>query len=92
MKKQMRHAAKRFDLTKAAYTVFGTGIKRGNPRRCFECGKSFKRSETWRKDASAQDPDGYGRIVTMQHSPQCPDEGAREKFQKGLGGNKRSSQ
>jgi hypothetical protein len=69
------------DATRAPYTQYGIGPKRGNPRLCLECGQPIKRGETWRRDASAEDPDGYGRIVTIRHSPRCPDQRARDTLQ-----------
>jgi len=71
------------DLTKAPYTTFGAGVRKGNPRKCLACGQPIKGGETWRRDASAEDPGGYGRIVTIQHS-RCPDQKARNVFQKML--------
>jgi len=61
------------DLTKSAFTSFGVGVKRGNPRRCLRCGKQIKRGETWSANTSAEDPEGYGRYTVIQHSPHCPD-------------------
>ncbi len=60
------------DLMAAPYTTYGAGVVKGNPRKCIKCCKSIRHGETWRRDASAKDPDGYGRIVVIQHSPTCP--------------------
>ncbi|MBI3788748.1 MAG: recombinase family protein [Ignavibacteriales bacterium] len=60
------------DMTKAPYSTCGVGIKKGNPKRCLECGARIKRHDTWRKDTSAEDPSGYGRYSVIRHTPTCP--------------------
>lgn len=75
---------KHIDATKAAYTTFGLGVVKGNPRKCLACGRPIGRGEPWRRDASAEDPGSFGRIVTIHHSPCCPDQMARNVFQKML--------
>ncbi|MBI3741036.1 MAG: hypothetical protein HY257_04690 [Chloroflexi bacterium] len=77
------NAKQLFDTKRAPYSTFGTGVKKGNPRKCTGCGQNIKDCETWELSASAADPK-YGRIVTIRHSPRCPDEQARETFQQML--------
>ncbi len=84
MGKPKRKSCHVVDLTKAPYTMYGVGVVKDNPRKCLACGQPIKRGETWRRDASAEDPDGYGRIVTIHHSPRCPDQNERNVFQKML--------
>ena len=67
------------DMTHAPYIVFGVGIKKRNPKRCLNCGKSIRRGEEWRADTSAEDPEGYGRYTLITHSPICPDQKAARK-------------
>ena len=69
-------------LTQAPYSTFGHGVSKQNPRKCLACGQPIKRGETWQRDASAEDPDGNGRIVTIHHSPRCPDQKAHNVNQK----------
>ncbi len=71
------------DLSKAPYTEYGAGVKRGNPGKCVRCGKAIKPGETWRKEWSAEDPQ-FGRYAVIVHSPNCPDQGAFAKFQEML--------
>lgn len=73
--------AKRVSINGAPYTRYGVGVQKRNPRRCITCGRHIKRGEPWQRDASAADPDGFGRIVTIRHSPRCPNEKARRAFQ-----------
>jgi hypothetical protein len=65
--------AKQFslDLTKAAYTIFGRGIERGNPKKCLRCGKRITRADTWETTWSAQDSK-LGRYATIKHLGKCP--------------------
>jgi hypothetical protein len=79
------------DLTQAAYTTFGVGPKRGNPRLCLHCGQPIKKGEPWSADTTAEDPDGYGRYTVIQHAPTCPDPKMRAKFQKMLATRSRAS-
>ncbi len=72
------------DMTKAPYTTFGLGVKKGNPRKCLACGQPIKRGETWRRDAGPEDPKSKERIVTIHHSPRCPGQKARNVLQKML--------
>jgi hypothetical protein len=58
---------KQIDATRAAFTAFGVGIKRGNPRKCIKCRKRIKRGESWRKDTSAPDP-RFGRYSVIQRA------------------------
>jgi hypothetical protein len=57
------------DATRAAYTTFGVGVVKGNPRKCIKCGKPIKDDESWRKDTSAPDLK-FGRYSVIQHA-QC---------------------
>jgi hypothetical protein len=59
------------DLTKAAYTIFGRGIKRDNPKKCLRCGKRIQRADAWETNWSAQDPK-MGRYATIKHLGKCP--------------------
>lgn len=83
MKKQLPNTR---DLTQAPYTTYGVGPKHGNPRRCIRCAQCIKPGETWQKDASAVDPDGHGRIVTIQHSSICPNKKGQIRARKTLAG------
>ncbi len=67
------------DLSKGPFTLYGVGVKRGNPRKCIRCGKPIKPGESWRKEISALDPVA-GRYSIIVHSPECPDKGAIAKF------------
>ena len=78
-----KSASKVTDLTKAAYTIFGRGIKRGNPKKCLACGKRITRGDTWQVDWSAHEPK-HGRYATIQHAPTCPDKKARRAIHKML--------
>ena len=86
MKKKVLHT---HDLSQAPYTTYGTGPKCGIPKLCLRCAQPIKRGEAWQKDGSALDPNGHGRIVTVQHSPRCPDTKTRTKFHKMQAGGKR---
>ena len=55
------------DVTKAAYTQFGVGVKKGNPTKCLYCGKPIHKDDTWVKDTSAPDPK-YGAYSVIVHS------------------------
>lgn len=76
------------DLKTAPYTRYGVGVQKGNPRKCIACGQGIRKGEAWSRDASAEDPDGFGRVVTIRHSPRCPDKKARKAFQTRLYGSK----
>ena len=67
MQKQNRRGPKLIDATRAAITVFGTGVVKGNPRKCIKCIKKIKRGESWRKDTSPQDGPRSGRYSVIQH-------------------------
>jgi len=56
------------DATRAAFTTFGVGVVKGNPRKCIRCRKPIKRGEPWRKDTSAQDPNYLERYSVFQHA------------------------
>jgi len=71
---------KPIDASRAPYTQYGIGIKRGNPKRCFSCGEPIKHGDSWRMDGSEADPK-LGRYITIQHVPKCPDAKAQRKFQ-----------
>jgi hypothetical protein len=58
---------KKIDATRAAFTTFGAGVVKDNPRKCIACGRTIKRGEAWRKDTSAQDPT-FGRYTVIQHA------------------------
>jgi hypothetical protein len=58
---------KKIDATRAPVTTFGTGVIKGNPRKCIKCRKTIKRGESWRKDMSAPDPK-HGRYSVIQHA------------------------
>jgi len=55
------------DATRAAFTSFGVGVVKGNPKKCIKCRKPIKRGESWRKDTSAVDPK-LGRYSVIQHA------------------------
>ncbi|MBM3130955.1 MAG: hypothetical protein FJ009_20295 [Chloroflexi bacterium] len=55
------------DATRAAFTTFGVGVVKGNPKKCIKCRKPIKRGEHWRKDTSAPDPK-LGRYSVIQHA------------------------
>ncbi|MBM3130605.1 MAG: hypothetical protein FJ009_18495 [Chloroflexi bacterium] len=65
MKKKSRNA---IDTTRAAFTTFGVGVVKGNPRKCIKCRKPIKRGESWRKDTSAADPPLGVRYSVIQHA------------------------
>ena len=66
MTKQKQHTPKVIDTTKVAFTLFGRGIVKGNPRKCIACRKSIKRADTWELAISAPDPQ-YGRLSVIRH-------------------------
>ena len=75
------------DAKSAPYTRYGVGLQKRNPRKCIACGLGIKNGEAWVRDASAEDPDGFGRIVTIRHSPRCPNQKVLRKFQARRNGN-----
>ena len=58
---------KAIHATRAAYTTFGVGVVKGNPRKCIKCGRTIKRGEAWRKDTSASNAK-FGRYSVLQHA------------------------
>ncbi len=84
MRKLTKRSCHIIDMTRIAYATFGVGIAKYNPRKCLACGQPIKRGESWRRDASAADPDGHGRVVIVRHSPRCPDQKSQGAFQKML--------
>jgi hypothetical protein len=68
MQKGSRRKPQVIDATRAPFTTFGVGIKRGNPRKCIKCRKPIKRGESWRKDTSAADPTLGVRYSVIQHA------------------------
>ncbi|MBM3130128.1 MAG: hypothetical protein FJ009_16075 [Chloroflexi bacterium] len=56
------------DAMRAAFTAFGVGVVKGNPKKCIKCRKPIKRGEHWRKDTSAQDPTYLERYSVIQHA------------------------
>ncbi len=57
------------DLAKCAYTEYGVGKVKGNPKRCLHCRKPIRKGEVWTKHVSAEDPK-FGRYSFIIHS-QC---------------------
>ncbi len=55
------------DATKAAFTQFGVGIVKGNPKKCLFCQKPIQKGDTWVMDTSASDPK-YGAYSVIIHS------------------------
>jgi hypothetical protein len=56
------------DTTHAAFTTFGVGVVKGNPKKCIKFRKPIKRGEHWRKDTSATDPTLGVRYSVIQHA------------------------
>ena len=67
MQKQSRRKPRVIDATRMAYTAFGRGVVKGNPKRCIKCHQLIKRGEAWIKHASAVDPK-YGRYSVIRHA------------------------
>jgi len=67
MQKQNRQKSKVIDATQAAYSTFGVGVVKGNPRKCIKCGERIKRGERWREDTSATDSKRR-RYSVIRHS------------------------
>jgi len=67
MQKQNRRKPQVIDATQAAYTTFGVGVVKGNPRKCIKCGKRIKHGESWRKDTSAT-ASKRSRYSVIRHS------------------------
>ena len=81
------NACQVIDLTKAAYSTYGVGPKRNNPKRCLYCSQLIKRGESWQADTTAEDQE-FGRYTVIFHSPGCPDQKAQKVFQKLLANGK----
>jgi len=67
MQKQNRRKPQVIDATQVAYTTFGVGVVKGNPRKCIKCGERIMRGDSWRKDTSATDSK-CKRYSVIRHS------------------------
>ena len=56
------------DATRAAFTTFGVGVVKGNPKKCIKCRKPIRRGEHWRKDTSAADSTLRVRYSVIRHA------------------------
>jgi len=43
------------DATTFAYTQYGVGVVRGNPKRCLHCRRAIRKGEAWTKQTAAPD-------------------------------------
>lgn len=50
-----------------AFTTYGRGIQKGNPKLCLKCRKPISAGEAWVKYTSASDPE-LGRYSVIVHS------------------------
>ncbi len=80
----MTRTPKAIDLTLAAYTTFGAGIKRGNPRICFICHKPIRKGQLWTCDHSAATGKQRERIVVIHHTECTPRASSRKPMRKAM--------